>query len=129
MMFGGGLLSAVGSGLLLLQLLFHALYWFGLLSSANDPDPFEPNSAIEWAIHGAVYRDSAPDIQVCVGNWLIDKSARTQSMYCAAVAVDGKSETTYFGHTADSLSAEMMVAEVRKAQAAARSADDANDGY
>ena len=59
----------------------------------------------------------------------MDKSARTQSMHCAAVAVDGESRTTYFGHTADSLSAEVMVAEVRKAQAAARSADDANDGY
>ena len=127
MMIGGGLMSAVGSGLLLLQLLFHALYWFGLLSSANDPDPFEPNSAIEWAIYGAVIGIAL--LIFYVGNWLIDKSARTQSMYCAAVAVDGKSETTYFGHTADSLSAEMMVAEVRKAQAAARSADDANDGY
>ena len=126
-MLAGGLMSALASLLLLWSLLFHVLYWFGLLSSANDPDPFEPNSAIEWAIHGAVIGIAL--LIFHVGNWLIDKSARTQSMHCAAVAVDGESETTYFGHTADSLSAEMMVAEVRKAQAAARSADDANDGY
>ena len=88
-------MSALASLLLLWSLLFHVLYWFGLLSSANDPDPFEPNSAIEWAIHGAVIGIAL--LIFNVGNWLIDKSARTQSMYCAAVAVDGKSETTYFG--------------------------------
>ena len=124
-MFGGGLLSAVGSGLFLLQLLFHALYWFGFLSSSSDPDPFEPNSAIKWVIHGAAIGIAL--LVFHVGNWLNGKGARTQSMHCAAVAVDGESETTYFGHTADSLSAELMVAEVRRAQGAARSAEDAKD--
>ncbi len=87
--------------------------------------PFEPNSAIEWAIHGAIIGIAL--LTALVGQWLGDKSARTQSMYCAAVAVDGESETTYFGHTAEWVSAEMMVAEVRKAQAAARSAEDSKD--
>ena len=119
-MSGGGLLSALASVLLLWSLLFHALYWFGF-----DPDPFEPNSAIEWAIYGAAIGVAL--LVFNVGNWLVDKSARTQSMHCAAVAVDGESETVYFGHTADSLPAEMMVAEVRRAHAAARSADDAKD--
>ncbi len=134
-MFGGGLLSALASVLLLWSLLFHVLYWFGLVTEECEGGigwvgtcrPFEPNSAIEWAIHGAYIGVAL--LVFYVGNWLIDKSARTQSMHCAAVAVDGEGETTYFGHTADSLSAEMMVAEVRKAQAAARSPDDANDGY
>ena len=119
-MSGGGLLSALASVLLLWSLLFHVLYWFGF-----DPDPFEPNSAIEWVIHGAAIGVAL--LVFNVGNWLVDKSARTQSMHCVAVAVDGESETTYFGHTADNLSAEMMVAEVRRAQAAARSAEDAKD--
>ena len=110
-MSGGGLLSALASVLLLWSLLFHVLYWFGI-----DPDPFEPNSAIEWVIHGAAIGVAL--LVFNVGNWLVDKSARTQSMHCAAVAVDGESETVYFGHTADSLPAEMMVAEVRRAQAA-----------
>ena len=134
-MLGGGLMSALASLLLLWSLLFHVLYWFGLVTEECEGGigwvgtcrPFEPNSAIEWAIHGAVIGVAL--LVFHVGNWLIDKSARTQSMHCAAVAVDGESETTYFGHTADSLSAEMMVAEVRKAQAAARSPDDAKDGY
>ncbi len=119
-MLAGFLLLPLTSFLMLLQLLFHALYWFGF-----DPGPFEPNSAIEWVIHGAAIGIAL--LVFHVGNWLNDKSARTQSMYCAAVAVDGEGETVYFGHTADSLPAEMMVAEVRRAQAAARSADDAKD--
>ena len=124
-MLGGGLLSAVGSGLLLLQLVFHALYWFGFLSSASDPNPFEPNSAIEWAIYGAYI--GIGFLTFLVGQWLNGKSARTQSMYCAAVAVDGESETVYFGHSAEWVSAEVLVAEVRRAQAATRSAEDAKD--
>ena len=119
-MLAGFLLLPLTSFLMLLQLLFHALYWFGF-----DPGPFKPNSAIEWVIHGAAIGIAL--LVFHVGNWLNDKSARTQSMYCAAVAVDGEGETVYFGHTADSLSAEMMVAEVRRAQAAARSAEDAKD--
>ena len=110
---------------MLLQLLFHALYWFGFLSSASDPNPFEPNSAIEWVIHGAAIGIAL--LIFHVGDWLNGKSARTQSMYCAAVAVDGESETVYFGHSAEWVSAEVLVAEVRKAQAAARSAEDAKD--
>ena len=132
---GGGLLSALASVLLLWSLLFHVLYWFGISTESCEGGigwvgtcrPFEPNSAIEWAIYGAYI--GIGFLTFLVGQWLVDKSARTQSMHCAAVAVDGESRTTYFGHTADSLSAEVMVAEVRKAQAAARSADDAKDGY
>ena len=86
---------------------------------------FEPNSAIEWAIYSAYI--GIGFLTYLVGQWLGDKGARTQSMHCAAVAVDGESETTYFGHTADSLSAELMVVEVRRAQGAARSSDDAKD--
>ena len=133
-MLGGGLLLAVYSWGLLWSLLLHVLYWFGIVTEQCEGGmgwvgtcrPFEPNSAIEWAIHGAGI--GIGFLTILVGHWLGDKSARTQSMYCAAVAVDGESETTYFGHTADSLSAEVMVAEVRKAQAAARSADDSKDG-
>ena len=87
--------------------------------------PFEPYSAIQWVIHGAVI-GIAPLVYV-VGQWLIGKSARTQSMYCAAVAVDGESETVYFGHSAEWASVERMVAEVRSAQAAARSSDGPKD--
>ena len=132
-MFGGGLLSALAFFLLLWSLLFHVLYWLGISTESCEGGigwvgtcrPFEPNSAIEWAIHGAYI--GIGFLTFLVGQWLGDKSARTQCMHCAAVAVDGESETTYFGHTADSLSAELMVAEVRKAQGAARSGDDAKD--
>ena len=49
-------------------------------------------------------------------------------MHCAAVAVDGESRDNVLSATPQSsLSAEMMVAEVRRAQAAARSAEDAKD--
>ena len=132
-MFGGALLSAVGSVLLLWSLLLHVLYWFGISTESCEGGidwvgtcrSFEPNSAIEWAIYSAYI--GIGFLTYLVGQWLGDKGARTQSMHCAAVAVDGESETTYFGHTADSLSAELMVVEVRRAQGAARSSDDAKD--
>ena len=89
--------------------------------------PFEPNSAIRWAIHGAVI--GIGFLAFFVGQWLGDKSARTQSMHCAAASVDGESETVYFGHSAEWASAERMVTEVGKAQAAARSSDDAKDRH
>ena len=89
--------------------------------------PFERNSAIEWAMHGAVIVIAFPI--ALVGQWLDGKSARIRSMYCAAVAVDGEGETVYFGHSEERASAEVLVAEVRKAQTAARRANDAKDGH
>ena len=87
--------------------------------------PFEPNSAIEWAMYGAVIVIALPI--ALVGQWLDGKSARIRSMYCAAVVVEGETETVYFGHSAEWVSAEVLVAEVRRAQAATRSAEDAKD--
>ena len=134
-MLGGSLLFTAASGFLLLQLLFHVLHWFGVVTKECEGGmgwigtcrPFEPNSAIRWAIHGAVI--GIGFLAFFVGQWLGDKSARTQNMYCAAASVDGESETVYFGHSAEWASAERMVAEVHKAQAAARSADDAKDRH
>ena len=108
---GGSLLLLAASGFFLLQLLFHVLYWFGISTESCEGGigwvgtcrPFEPNSAIEWAIHGAAIGIAL--LVFNVGNWLNGKSARTQSMYCAAVAVDGESETVYFGHSAKWVSA------------------------
>ena len=134
-MLGGSLLFTAASGFLLLQLLFHVLHWFGVVTEECEGGmgwigtcrPFEPNSAIRWAIHGAVI--GIGFLAFFVGQWLGDKSARTQSMHCAAASVDGESETVYFGHSAEWASSERMVAEVHKAQAAARSVDDAKDRH
>ena len=134
-MLGGGLLLAAASGLFLWDLLFHVLNWFGLVTEECEGGmgwvgtcrPFERNSAIEWAMYGAVIVIAFPI--ALVGQWLDGKSARIRSMYCAAVAVDGEGETVYFGHSEERASAEVLVAEVRKAQTAARRANDAKDGH
>ena len=134
-MLGGGLLLAAASGLFLWDLLFHVLNWFGILTEECEGGmgwvgtcrPFERNSAIEWAMYGAVIVIAFPI--ALVGQWLDGKSARIRSMYCAAVAVDGEGETVYFGHSEERASAEVLVAEVRKAQTAARRANDAKDGH
>ncbi len=131
---GGGLVLFAASGYFLWELVFHVLYWFGVETescegvpgSVGACRPFEPSSAIRWVIHGAVIGIAL--LVGLVGQWLDGKSARTQSMYCAAVAVDGESETVYFGHSAEWASVERMVAEVRSAQAAARSPDGPKDG-
>ena len=135
MLVGGGLMVGVASVYLLWRLLFHVLYWFGVVTEECEGGrgwigtcrPFEPNSAMEWAIHGAVI--GIGFLTFLVGQWLEGKSARTQSMHCAAASVDGERETVYFGHSAEWASAERMVAEVHKAQAAARSSDDAKDRH
>ena len=134
-MLGGGLLLVAASAMFLWDLLFHVLNWFGILTEECEGGmgwvgtcrPFERNSAIEWAMYGAVIVIALPI--ALVGQWLDGKSARIRSMYCAAVAVDGEGETVYFGHSEERASAEVLVAEVRKAQTAARRANDAKDGH
>ena len=119
---GGFLVLMSASFYMLWNIIFHVLNWIGIETEScsrwGDCHPFQAYTMIQWGIRGAIIVIGL--LVFLLGDWLGDKSARKQRMYCAAVSVEGENVAAYFGHSAERASAERMVAEINMAHPAIR---------